>query len=90
MFRAKNIHWYSGRISFLALLFLLNLMDGKAQTIWGGKIQWKNLMDGLQIAELETPEKSVVGDSKISILKVETQKFDFKFLKISSICQRIL
>ena len=60
MFRAKNIHWHSGKITFLTLLFFLNLVDGKAQSNWGSEIQWKNLMDGLQIAELETPEKSVV------------------------------
>jgi hypothetical protein len=32
---------------------------------------------------LGTPEKSVVGDSKISILKVDAQKFDFEFLTAS-------
>lgn len=83
MFRAKNISCKSGKITFLALLFLLNFIDGKAQTTWGGEIPWKNLMDGLQIAELETPEKSVVGDSKISILKIDQQKFDFEFLTAS-------
>lgn len=83
MFKVQNIHWHSGKITFLALLFLLNLMEGKAQTTWGSEIPWKNLMDGLQIAELETPEKSVVGDSKISILKVDAQKFYFEFLTAS-------
>ena len=83
MFKAPAIHWHSGKITFLTLLFFLNLMSGKAQTTWGGEIPWKNLMDGLQLAELETPEKSVVGDSKISILKVDAQKFDFEFLTAS-------
>lgn len=83
MFRAKNIRWQSWKITFLALLLLLNFLDGKAQTTWGSEILWKNLMDGLQIAELETPEKSVVGDSKISILKIDQQKFDFEFLTAS-------
>jgi hypothetical protein len=83
MFKAYNFRWYSGKITFLTLLFLLNMMEGKAQITWGGEIPWKNLMDGLQIAELETPEKSVVGDSKISILKVDAQKFDFEFLTAS-------
>ncbi len=83
MFKAQNIRWYSGKITFLFLLLLLIFTEGKAQTIWGGEIPWKNLMDGLQIAELETPEKSVVGDSKISILKVDSQKFDFEFLTAS-------
>jgi len=83
MFNPKPIHRYSGKITFLSLLFLLILMDGKAQTAWGGLIPWKNLMDGLQLAEMETPEKSVVGDSKISILKMDAQKFDFEFLTAS-------
>jgi len=83
MIKAKHIHWHFGKITFLSLLFLLILMDGKAQTTWGGEIPWKNLMDGLQLAEMETTEKSVVGDSKISILKVDAQKFDFKFLTAS-------
>jgi hypothetical protein len=83
MFKAKPIYRQSGKITFLSLLFLLILIDGKAQTAWGGEIPWKNLMDGLQLAEMETPEKSVVGDSKISILKVDAQKFDFEFLTAS-------
>lgn len=83
MFRTKNIHRHFRKITFLALLLLLNFLDGKAQTTWGSEILWKNLMDGLQIAELETPEKSVVGDSKISILKIDQQKFDFEFLTAS-------
>jgi len=83
MFNPKPIHLHSGKITFLSLLFFLILMDGKAQTAWGGEIPWKNLMDGLQLAELETPEKSVVGDSKISILKVDAQNFDFQFLTAS-------
>ena len=83
MFNPKPIHRHSGKITFLSLLFFLILMEGKAQTAWGEEIPWKNLMDGLQLAEMETPEKSVVGDSKISILKVDAQKFDFGFLTAS-------
>jgi len=40
-------------------------------------------MDGLQYVELDTPEKSVVNDSKLTILKINTQKFDFEFLTAS-------
>jgi len=83
MFKVQTIHRHSGKIIILTLLFLLNLKDVKAQSTWGSEISWKTLMDGLQIAELETPEKSVVGDSKISILKVDAQKFDFEFLTAS-------
>ncbi len=83
MFRLKNTHWHSAKFSLLTLLFLLIFLDVKAQTHWVTEIPWKNLMDGLQLAELETPEKSVVGDSKISILKIDRQKFDFEFLTAS-------
>ncbi len=40
-------------------------------------------MDGLQYAELDAPEKSVVNDSKLSILKIDAWKFDFQFLTAS-------
>lgn len=83
MFKTNNTRWHSGKIAFLILLFLLNFIEGKAQTNRISEIPWTNLMDGLQLAELETPEKSVVGDSKISILKVDARKFDFEFLTAS-------
>lgn len=65
------------------MLFLLIAFNSMAQSSWISEIHWKNLMDGLQYTELETPEKSVVGDSKISILKVDSRKFDFEFLTAS-------
>lgn len=40
-------------------------------------------MDGLQYAELDAPEKSVVNNSKLTILKIEAAKFDFEFLTAS-------
>ena len=74
----------SGKIS--GLLFALCILTGtgiKAQNIWISEIHWKYLMEGLQYAELDAPEKSVVNDSKLSILKVDARKFDFKFLTAS-------
>jgi hypothetical protein len=58
-------------------------MSGIAQTSWIGEISWRNLMDGLQYVELDAPEKSIVNDSKLTILKVDVQKFDFDFLTAS-------
>jgi len=40
-------------------------------------------MDGLQYVELDAPDKSVVNDSKLSILKIDVNKFDFEFLTAS-------
>ena len=67
----------------LLFLFLLTTISSKAQTSWISEIPWINLMDGLQYAELDTPEKSVVNDSKLTILKVDARKFDFEFLTAS-------
>jgi hypothetical protein len=43
------------------MLFLLIAFNSKAQSNWISQIPWKNLMDGLQYVELDTPEKSVVN-----------------------------
>ena len=71
------------RNSYLMLLFLLLALNSKAQNSWISEIPWKNLMDGLQYAELDAPQKSVVNDSKLSILKMDARKFDFEFLTAS-------
>jgi hypothetical protein len=62
---------------------LLATLGLKAQNSWIAEIHWTNLMDGLQYAELDAPEKSVVNDSKLSILKLDARKFDFDFLNAS-------
>ncbi|HZL11660.1 MAG TPA: phosphodiester glycosidase family protein [Prolixibacteraceae bacterium] len=72
-----------GRISFLTMLFLLIAFSGMAQNSWISEIPWTNLMDGLQYAELDAPEKSLVNDSKLTIMKVDARKFDFEFLTAS-------
>ena len=65
------------------LLFMLIAFGSMAQNSWISEIHWRSLMDGLQYAELDAPEKSIVNDSKLSILKVDTRKFDFEFLTAS-------
>jgi len=65
------------------ILFILFSSNSFAQTNWIGTIPWQNLMDGLDYAELDAPEKSVVNDSKLTILKIDVRKFDFKFLTAS-------
>ena len=83
MYKSKTQSAFPGRRFTLAVLFLLIAFGSQSQTSWIKEIAWKNLMDGLQYTELDTPEKSVVGDSKISILKVDSRKFDFDFLTAS-------
>lgn len=68
---------------FLILVLLFLAIGGHAQSVWINQIPWKELMDGLDYAELDAPEKSVVNDSKLTILKLDKQKFDFEFLMAS-------
>ena len=83
MYKPKQNRTLLGSRIFVAILFSLIAFKSNAQTDWIREIAWKNLTDGLQYTELETPEKSVVGDSRISILKVDSHKFDFEFLTAS-------
>ena len=83
MFKHREISSFSAKILFLNLFLLLNTFSGRAQNPWISQIPWKTLMDGLQYAELVAPEQSVVNDSKLTILKVDKQKFDFEFLTAS-------
>lgn len=68
---------------FLFVLLSLTTFGVKAQNNWINDIPWTNLMDGLQYVELDAPQKSVVNDSKLTIIKVDTHKFDFEFLTAS-------
>ena len=44
------------------------------------KFEWTSIYDGLDYCERVGPYKSVVNDSKISILKLNPEKFDFYLL----------
>lgn len=53
--------------------------------IWGTALfsqtpEWKQLDEGLYFAEPEAPRKSNLGDSKISILKIDPDIYEFKLL----------
>jgi hypothetical protein len=41
---------------------------------------WENLCEGLDICEADAPKKSSVSDSKITIVKINPDKFDFMLL----------
>jgi len=41
------------------------------------KIHWKKVDDGLFLAEYSSPKKSIVGDQKITILKIDPSKYNF-------------
>lgn len=42
--------------------------------------QWVQLEEGLSYIEKDAPRKSNIGDSRISILKINPEKFQFEFL----------
>lgn len=74
----------SGGISLLLfVLFLASGIGVKAQDKWISEIRWIKLMDGLLLAEPDAPKKSVVNDSKLTLLKIDPRKFDFEFLTAS-------
>ncbi len=71
------------RALIFLLFFLLGVSGSNAQDNWIKEIPWTSLMDGLQYAELDAPDKAVVNDSKLTILKIDARKFDFEFLTAS-------
>jgi hypothetical protein len=78
------------RIFHLLLLWLLLTSSGaRSQEPWINDIPWINLSDGLQYVELDAPAKSVVNDSKLTILKIDTRQFDFEFLTASEHGKRL-
>lgn len=80
-----KLNFHIRRLAVIILSFLLILNSGKlgAQEPWIREIPWKKLMDGMLYAEIDAPEKSIVNDSKLTILKIDKQKFDFEFLTAS-------
>jgi hypothetical protein len=72
---------YSGRKKiFILFLLVITTSTNYAQNFWIKEIPWKTLMDGLQYVELDAPDKAVVNDSKITLLKIDESKFNFDFL----------
>jgi hypothetical protein len=70
-------------IYFIAFFLFLMILKVSAQEPWISQIPWHNLADGLLYAEIDAPDKSVVNDSKLTLLKIDKQKFDFEFLTAS-------
>lgn len=77
-----TIH-FSQFIQLIVFLLLVTGWTARAQEKWIKEIPWISLADGLQYVELDAPEKSLVNDSKLTILKIDQRKFDFEFLTAS-------
>ncbi len=66
------------RRTLTSLLFILLIpFSGISQNAFPDAFQWKELTDGLFFYETEAPEKSIVNDSKLTILKIDPSKFNF-------------
>ena len=68
-------------VFFLLILFTLPVIH--AQDSAKIAVTWQSLYDGIDYCEADAPIKSVVNDSKISILRINPEKCDFKLLSAS-------
>ncbi|MCX6181547.1 MAG: phosphodiester glycosidase family protein [Bacteroidetes bacterium] len=70
------------KIAISGLLCFLGLISN-AQDSAKISVQWRNLHKGLDFCEIDAPLKSIVNDSKISIVKINPEKFEFHLLTSS-------
>lgn len=61
-----------------AWVLILIFLSGNA--IFGQAVDWERLDIGLHLANISSPKKSDLGDSKITVLKINPQHYDFKLL----------
>ena len=81
---SKQSWSFSGNLVALTLVvFILTIHHALAQSGHFNEVRWKQLMIGFQYTEIEAPLKSVVNDSKLTILKIDPRKFEFSFLTAS-------
>ncbi len=73
---------FKNKVTFLFLFFLGFWLNANCQLIDSTKIKvnWTNLADGIDYCETDAPFKSIVNDSKLSILKISPKKVDFLLL----------
>jgi len=65
---------------FFVAFFLICPIVNVAQNRDSLTIPWVELEDGLQYCVLDAPEKSIVNDSKLTIVKIDPSKFEFNLL----------
>jgi hypothetical protein len=49
----------------------------------GQSSQWKQISEGLFLGEFDSPQKSELGDSKVTIVKIDPKFYSFKLLSAS-------
>jgi hypothetical protein len=47
------------------------------------EIQWQKIDEGLEMAEISSPQKSSVGDSKITVIRIKPNQYAFKLIAAS-------
>jgi hypothetical protein len=67
-------------VLWLFLFIFFQQLTGISQNIQEPPFAWKELGDGLHVTVIDAPEKSILNDSKLTILKIEPSKFDFRLL----------
>ncbi len=65
------------KTSIFLILFILSFSTGLASA---QKINWKKIDTGLHLVNISSPLKSKIGDSKITILKINPKYYDFKLI----------
>ncbi len=62
------------------LLFLVFVLAGLAHGRQNGPKNWKKIDQGLHIGIFEAPQKSILGDSAVTVLKINPDFYSFKVL----------
>lgn len=68
----------------LAALAALALLAGPAaaETAIETAIPWRVLDGGLDLAEIESPVKSTIGDSRITVLRIDPARYELRLLSV--------
>lgn len=74
-----------GNVNRCYLLFFLVLIIafGDSPPLAAQESSWQAVDEGLFIGEFDSPQKSEVGDSKITIVKIDPDYYEFKLLSAS-------
>ncbi len=61
----------------LAILLIVNSAYSISAQSSSTEIKWQKVNEGLHLTEYLSPQKSIIGDSKITILKIDPSVYDF-------------
>lgn len=67
-----RLHFYRGSLLLIILFILPGFSDGKT------KPKWRKLEQGLYIGVFEASQKSPVGDSRVTVIKIDPGYYDFE------------